>query len=101
MGIKITGLNKLKQLSKGLEEVSNTKSIPITELLTNSFLAKNTRFSNFSEFESSEIFKKYKDIEDIPDQEMDEFIMNYSDFTSWENMLHSATEEYIKNKLNF
>ncbi|BDH61491.1 hypothetical protein MTP04_16210 [Lysinibacillus sp. PLM2] len=101
MGVKITGLNKLKKLQNGAKELSETKSIPITELLTDTFLIKNTDFNGFVEFENSEIFSKYKNIEDIPDDEMDEFIRNKSNFDSWEDLLSNATEEYVVKKLGF
>lgn len=88
-------------MQNGVKELSKTKSIPITELLTDSFLAKNTNFNDFVEFENSEIFTKYKDVEDIPDIEMNEFIRNNSNFDSWEDILGTATEEYFAKKLGF
>ena len=101
MGVKIKGLDKLEKMQDGVKDISKTKSIQITELLTDSFLAKNTKFNSFVEFENSEIFSKYKTIEEIPDQEMDEFIKNNSKFDSWEDIIGTATEEYIAKKLGF
>lgn len=95
MGVKITGFNKLKELQKGAKELSETKSIPITELLTDTFLINNTDFTGFDEFGNSEIFNKYKNIEDIPDEEIDEFIRSKSNFVSWEDILNKETEEYV------
>lgn len=101
MGVKITGLNKLKKLQKGLNELSNTDSIPMTELLNDNFLVKHSDFKGFSDFESREIFTKYQSIEDIPDSEMDEFIKEHSNFDSWEEFLGTATKEYIAKTLGF
>lgn len=101
MRMKIKGLNNLKKLQKGLNDLANTKEIPIVELLNDSFLEENTNFKNFNEFENSNIFDKYKTIEEIPDQEMDEFIKASSKFNTWDEMLGSATEEYITKKLRF
>lgn len=101
MRMKIKGLNNLKKLQKGLNDLANTRKIPIVELLNDSFLEENTNFKNFNEFENSNIFDKYKTIEEIPDQEMDEFIKASSKFNTWDEMLGSATEEYIAKKLRF
>lgn len=99
MGVKITGMNKLKRMQSGLKELSEIKSIQITELLTDSFLANHTNFKNFIEFENSEIFNHYKNIEDIPDDEMDEFIRQNSKFDTWEEILATATEEHFAKRL--
>lgn len=101
MGVRVKGLNKLKKMERDVKKLSKPQSIQITELFTDSFLAKNTKFNNFVEFEQSEIFTKYKTIEEIPDVEMDEFIKRNSKFDSWEDILGTATEEYIAKKLGF
>ena len=101
MGVKITGLNKLKKLQKGLNEMSKTNSVPLTDLLNDDFLSKNSKFENFSDFESNEIFTKYQTIEEIPDDEMDNFIKENSNFDTWEDFLGTATEEYVAKKLGF
>ncbi|MEK4085651.1 hypothetical protein [Psychrobacillus sp. FSL K6-1415] len=101
MGVKITGLNNLKKLQKNLQELSKTDSVSLTTLLTDDFLSKNTKFSSFEVFEEQEIFSKYPTFEEIPDDEMDNFIIENSNFDSWQEMLDTANVEYFKKKLSF
>ncbi|MFJ8064863.1 hypothetical protein ACIQYS_09540 [Psychrobacillus sp. NPDC096426] len=101
MGLKITGINNLKKLQRNLKELSNTSTVPMTTLLTDDFLLKNTKFNSFDEFDDQEIFSKYPTFEEIPDDEMDNFIIENSNFDSWQEMLDTAYGEYIKKKLSF
>jgi hypothetical protein len=70
--MRITGLeqfqNKLRELSDRLESVSDTHSVPISELLSPSFLAGCTLFSTAQEMFEKSGFKleSQADFEAIP-----------------------------------
>lgn len=103
--MEIKGLDEfqkqLKQLEKNAQDLEGTNNVPLGELLTDSFLAKHTKFDNFSAFESSQIFNKYESFEAIPDSEFDVFINENSNFENWDEMLSKATSEYVTRKLGF
>lgn len=103
--MKITGLNdfqkQLKQMQRGAKELSGSNQIPITDLFTDEFLRNYTKFQSFNDFENQKIFKKYPTIEEIPDEEMDSFVVDHSEFNSWQEMIESASSEFVIKKLGF
>jgi hypothetical protein len=103
--VKITGLKELqkqlKQMEKAAKELDGTQEVPFSELFTDSFLKKHTTFSSFEEFENQEIFNKYQTIEEIPDDEMDHFVAETTNFSNWDEMLGKAGTEYAVRKLGF
>jgi hypothetical protein len=103
--MKITGLNELqkqlKQMEKAAKELDGTHEVPFSELFTDSFLRKHTKFSSYEEFENQEIFTKYQTIEEIPDDEMDQFVAANTNFSNWDDMLGEAGTEYAARKLGF
>lgn len=104
---KIGGLEKLQKklenLSKKAEEFDGKQSIPITELLTNSFIVKHTKFSSVEEMFNASGFKVEtpEDFAAIPDVEWDKFINSVSSFENWQNMLGAAGKEWVVKKLGF
>ena len=76
-------LNKMAKNAKNLEK---KKQISFYELFTEKFMTKNTSF---------------KSVEAIPENEMDKFVVSNSKFSSWNDMLGSATEEYFVKQLRF
>lgn len=104
-GIKITGLKelqkKLEKLQSNAKKLSKTKSIPLDELLSKSFMSKNTDFKSFEhlmqkgnfDISTPEAFKK------IPDNDLDKFISKNTKFKSWKDMLDCATSKYVQEHL--
>lgn len=105
MGVKITGLNKLKkqvkQMERGAKELKNTKSVSFDELFTTSFMSKYTTFSSFNDLLLAGNFKveSNDDFEEIPENELDIHVSNTTKFDNWEEMLGTATEEFAFKKL--
>ncbi len=103
--IKIKGLDKLekqlKQMQKGAKELSGTKQISFSELFTTSFMHKYTSFSSMDELLKAGGFhaESQEDFESIPDSEFDRHIAATTRFSSWEDMLHEATSQYVTKKL--
>ncbi len=107
MGLKITGLdefmNSLEKMQKAAEELETEQSIPFDELFTTSFMEEHTKFKSIYELLESGNFivNSQEDFEAIPDSELDEHIKVVTDFSTWEEMLASATELCIAKKLGF
>ena len=104
--MKIEGLDKieksLKKMSDGGKELEQTDEIAITDLLTNDFVSKNTKFDNTQELFDKSGFDigSTSDFEAIG-SEWSDYISSVSSFDSWEEMLESAMSEYIGKKLGF
>ncbi len=102
---KITGLKELQKnlekLQSSAKKLSKTKSVPLDELLSKSFMSKNTSFKSFEQMmqkgnfdiSTSEAFKK------IPDDDLDNFISSNTKFKSWKDMIDCATSKYVQEHL--
>ena len=93
-------LDKMKQAAQELER---QKDIPFSDLFTTEFMQMNTPFSTFADFLSAGGFRAETDEEfdAIPDDAFDRHVATTTEFDSWEDMLVTATQEYISRKLEF
>jgi hypothetical protein len=105
--LKITGLEelgkKLDELSKNAEELSQTKSAKMGEILSPEFISKYTRFASADEFFSGGGFdvSSQEAFEAIEEEKLDAFIRSESSFTSWRELLNTAGAEWAKRKMGF
>ena len=107
MGVRITGLDeltrKLQNLSDQAEALHGGHTLPISELLSPSFLATCTLFNSADEMFEKSGFKieSQADFEAIPDDQWDDFIRGNTSFPSWKEMLQAAGAAWARNKLNW
>ncbi|MCP1147357.1 hypothetical protein [Bacillus sp. 1735sda2] len=92
---------QLEKMSKAADDLQGSNDVPLEELLTDTFLRKNTNFSSYNEFESGEIFSKHENLDQIPENELDDYVLNNTKFSSWREMLETASTEYVARKLGF
>lgn len=103
--LKIEGLDKLQQkldnLATKAKELDGEHRVPVSELLTDSFIAQHTSFSSADEmFKASKFtIATQEDFAAIPDEEWDSFIRSVSSFDSWQSMLGAASKGWAKRKL--
>lgn len=110
IGIKVKGLDEtienLRNLQNKLEEMEGEHEIPIEELMTEDFMKKHTKYENFHEFvidsklipeNTTKITKEI--FENIPDEDFDNYVINNTDFHSWEEMIQASVKEYTLQKL--
>ena len=95
--------NKLDRMAKGAEELSETDSISLTELLSPEFISSHTKFANANEMFDASGFKieSQEDFTAIPDKDWDEFIQSISSFSDWQSMLNEAGSAWAAKKLGF
>jgi len=102
---KIEGLdelqNNLKSLADKAQDLDGQHNVPVSELLTSSFLSKHTRFSSTNELFEASGFKveSSEDFVAIPDDKWDDFIRSISSFENWRAMLTAAGEEWVSKQL--
>ena len=104
---KITGLEevnrKLEELERKANDIHGENIIQLSELLPAQFMIKYTDFKSLEEMfqasgfvvESSEDFKK------IPEEDLNNFIKNNTQFSNWDDMIGKASMEWIARKLGF
>lgn len=96
-------IKQLKKMSDGAKELSETKSIPLSELFTQSFMEKCSSFSSFGDFLDYGHFNAdtQEAFESIPEDIFNKFVSENTSYDNWNNMLEDATDQYISNKLGF
>lgn len=92
---------KLQDLSKKAAQLDGNHSVPLTELLTNSFISRHTRFSSVDEMFEASGFKvdTQEDFDAIPREKLDAFIQSVSPFSGWQTMLQGAAREWTAKQL--
>ena len=97
--------NQLKQMRKVARELDGPQQIPFKELFSTSFMATHTQCNSISDW-----FNSYEPFADTPDDEFDNitstegfntYVVETTDFHSWEDMVNEATTGYISKKLGF
>lgn len=105
MTIKIEGLNelqrKLEELSRRVQKLEGPRDVPITELLTSTFLSSCSRFKSVSELFNASGFRLESpaDFAAIPDDKWDDFIQTNTTYGSWRQMLSAASAQWAKREL--
>lgn len=103
--ITIDGLDelgkKLPEMIKGLDELSEKKSVSIGELFTADFMKKHTKFSSLGELMEAGGFhiESAEDFKSILGPEFDAHITASSPFASWKEILQAAGNEYAARKI--
>lgn len=100
MSIKVSGdFAALDQLREKANSI-NSERIPVVELLTDAFIKKYTSFPSFAEFaDKSKLL--IVDIDDVAAKSaLDEFIVQNSIFSSFEEMWQKAAIDRVLNQLN-
>ena len=94
---------KFKQMQRATEELSRTHEIPFPDLFTTAFMRKYTSFVSFVELMDAGGFhaESSEEFEAIPEDLFDKHIAATTRFKSWQEMLDTATEQYISRKLGF
>lgn len=105
MQIKTSGFDELEKeltkLSNNLTELSRTSSVSFGELFTSKFMQHHTQFDSLDDFfEAGNLdIQSQEEFEAIPDDVLDKHVVSYTNFSSWQEMLDTASSEYVKHKI--
>ncbi|KSU10844.1 hypothetical protein LMG8526HA_02018 [Lactococcus lactis] len=93
----------IKNLQKNLKKVSGLHSYDVSEILNDSFINENTNFQTLEKFVESSGFdwSSKESFEAIPDEAMDKFVNDNSRFSSWTDMMTTASQNLVAKKLGF
>ena len=77
--------------------------VDLNALFSREFMMAHIRVTTFEDFLKVGNFnvKSKADFEAIPDDVFDEYVLTHTDFSSWDEMLETATDDYIQSQLNF
>ncbi|WP_373032951.1 hypothetical protein [Sulfurovum sp.] len=91
----------LKKLAKNAEAMSGTNQVKLKDLMTPKFISKCSNFNDIEHLfnESGFAVESKEDFEAIPDDKWNEFIVENTSFSSWEEMQKEAGAIYVKEQL--
>lgn len=94
-------LSALRKLSENLKRIEPQQEIPITHILSDSFIQSKTPFSSLNDlFEKGGFNVETKeDLEAIPDEDLNSFISENSEYSTFKEMISAAGAIYMKNML--
>jgi hypothetical protein len=105
--IKITGLDefskKIDSMKKKVEEVGNTKSVPLGELLSPEFLASNTTFTSVKQLFESAGFsvETQEELDAVPQETIDAHVRAHSNYEDWASLLQAGGKAWAIRKMGF
>ncbi|MDF2605916.1 MAG: hypothetical protein K0S34_106 [Bacillales bacterium] len=105
MGVKMTGfdnLNKLlDQMQKAAKKFENGVNVSFKELFNESFMMKNTNYSNFKDFLDAGNFnvETQEDFDNLPKNDLDQHVSKTTNFSDWEEMLGTAGNDYVAKEM--
>ena len=94
-------LNKIAQTAKEFEE---GKNISLNDIMTDDFVNEHTDYNTFEDFLiASELISEGEEIteEILNSNDFDEHVKKNTSFGSWQDMLQTASVEYMKRQLGF
>ena len=92
---------KLDQMSKSAEELNGTHSVTFDKIFTNEFMSKHSKISNIDDFLEGTNIHNQEELEAFPEEDMDKYVIENTDFSTWEEMLVTGQEAYTLKKLGF
>ena len=92
---------QLKQLQQQAKELDGTQEVPFGELTTNEFMRSYTQFETIDEFfDASEwSIDTMDDLEPIPEEHLNRYVDEYTEFPDWHAMMEKAGAEYVARRL--
>ena len=105
--MKIEGLDKLQSklndLQRRAQNLNGTHSVPVSELMTPSFMHRYTNFATFETMLEASGFKAETtaEFESIPNDQWDAFIAGATRFPNWQSMLNEAGKDWATKQLGF
>lgn len=105
MGLRISGsgLKELDDLAKRIDIVRGEHAVPMSDVITSSFLQTCSRFASLDELLAASGFEvnSAEDFAAIPDEQWDAFIRTSTSFANWEEMQSAAGEAWAVKQLGF
>ena len=92
----------LEELQKKMNKLSKTNDVSFAELFNSKFMRRYTEFSTFEELLEKGGFEveSEEDFEAIPEDDFDLHISKHTSFSSWEEMLSTAGQEWLKDQID-
>src|SRR5437660_11876334 len=94
-------IKKLKRLGSNARELAGSHDVPVSELFTPTFMQHHTKVASFEALIEAGGFKVESpaDFQAIPSAEWENVVRSHTSFSSWQEMVEKAGEEYVSKKV--
>jgi hypothetical protein len=103
MGVDINSDEVVEQITEHFEQIVDQVEgeYDLVDVLDESFMQEHTDFSSLEElFEAGGWdVEQQADFEDIPQAELDSLVAERSDFDTWDEMVKTGFDHYVKEEL--
>lgn len=98
--IKDKNKNYEKVINK-IDKLKGNSEIRFKDLFTKDFMVEYTNFKTINQmFEESDFeINDGEDFDNIPENELNNFINNNTDFSDWDEMIERAITEWVKKQI--
>lgn len=92
---KIKGLKQMqRELDKLADNLKSLVGVPLGELFPPQFMQANSRFATIEEMLAAKELRDPEAFERMADEEWSQFVVETTNFTSWEEMKEAGAEEW-------
>lgn len=97
--IMADNFKNLATLGENLKKLSETSSVPLTDVYSDTFFKKHTPFQSFQEFleKGGFMINSQEDLENISDEDLNKFTNENTNFESFEKLQELAVAEFTRN----
>ncbi|MDK7952181.1 hypothetical protein [Lactobacillus paragasseri] len=101
--VEINGLEALQKrldnISRNAQELAGNNRVDFDKLFNPSFMNKYTDLSSIKEFLDILGVHNQEELNNLPKSQLDTYTSQHTRFTSWHEMLQTATKEYVVKSL--
>jgi len=94
-----TDFSELKKFAKNIDKLSKKQEITLGEILNDTFISKHSQYNNLDNLMSAIGIQSNEELDAFPENKLDNFINANTDFSSWQDMLQTGSDEYFKKQL--
>ena len=90
---------QLQRLSHNAQQLSGTHKISFAESMPPQFMQRHSRFNDIGSFFKAIGISTSEDFDKFPQQKLDQFTRENTDFQSFQEMLDKGTDEWINHQM--
>lgn len=92
---------RLNEIADHASEIHGKQSVPLEDLMTDSFIREHTTYSNFDSWFEAGGFsaESTEEFEAIDESVLDQYVASTTKFNDWQDMLHKAAGTWGLNQI--
>ena len=92
---------QLQEWEDNLKSIDGNNTVEVHDLFIPEFMKAHSKFADFDSFFEASGASPEERLEDIPDEKLDPFVQQVTDFESFQDMLDTASEDWVHRQIGF